>query len=98
MDRVEALGGGKRVGQLAPHLGNLPHRHEGGQREERQERHDPRVERAVCREGSAGGGDGEATQPCRDFLQGALARQIPEERHAGLRVGVGSRGELRVTT
>ena len=49
VDRVKPLGRGERVRELAPDLGDLPHRHEGGQREQRQQRHDPRIQRAAAR-------------------------------------------------
>ena len=96
MDGVKTLGRGEGVRELASHLGDLPHRDEGGQREQRQERHDPGVQGATLRESRAGDGDGEAAQPRRDLLQGALTREVSKERHPGLRVGLRAGRELPV--
>ena len=94
--RVEALGGGEGVGELASDLRDLPHRDEGRHRQEREEGHARGLERTVRGQGRSGDGDGHAAQPRRDLLESALARQVAEKRHARLRVGDGARRELGV--
>jgi hypothetical protein len=96
MDGVQPLGRGEGVRELAPDLGDLPHRHEGGQGEERRERDDARVQRAMRGQDRARDGTGETAHPGGDLLQGALPREVPEERHPRLRVDAGARRELRV--
>ena len=98
MDALETLGRGEGVRELAPHLGDLPHWYEGGQGQQRQEGHGPRVQRAMPSQSSSRDGDGEAPQARGDLLQSALARKVSKEWHAGLRVGARAHRELALST
>ena len=79
---VHAARRAQRIGELATHLGDLPHGDEGGHGQQREQRQDGRVEPARRAERRAHHDDGEPADPRGDLLQRGLQGQVVEEGHA----------------
>ena len=79
-ERVEAPRRAQGVGELAPDLGDLRDRQEGGHRQQGQERQQPGIDRAVRGKRGADDDHRQAAEAGEGLEQGALGGQRGMER------------------